>query len=154
MRPRVARICEDDLHGLGEVSGDAGERGDEEVAEAVAFEVALREAVLEELGEQVLVLGERDHAVADVAGGKHVEVFAQAAGGAAVVGDGDDGGELADEAGRSSAVAGSMRRGDGAGRAWRHKRLSPRSSVERPVPPPMATTRSWRRWWFMRPLLV
>ena len=99
MRPRVARICEDMLHGLGEVSGDAGERGDEEVAEAVAFEVALGEAVLEELREQVLVFGERDHAVADVAGRKHVEVFAQAAGGAAVVGDGDDGGELADEAG-------------------------------------------------------
>ena len=87
------------LHGLGEVAGDVGESGDEEVAEAVAFEVALVEAVLEEAGEQVLVLGERDHAVADVAWGKHLEVFAEAAGGAAVVGDGDDGGEVADDAG-------------------------------------------------------
>ena len=85
------------LHGLGEVAGDVGERGDEEVAEVVAFEVALREAVLEETGEEMLVFGERDHAVADVAGGEHVEVFAEAAGGAAVVGDGDDGGEVGDE---------------------------------------------------------
>ena len=99
MRPRVARIWEADLDGLGEVAGDAGERGEEEVAEAVAFEVALGEAVLEEAAEQVLVLGEGDEAVADVAGGKHVEVFAEAAGGATVVGDGDDGGELADEGG-------------------------------------------------------
>ena len=88
-----------DLDGLGEVSGDAGEGGEEEVAEAVAFEVAVGEAVLEEAGEEVFVLGEGDEAVADVAGGKHVEVFAEAARGAAVVGDGDDGGELADEGG-------------------------------------------------------
>jgi hypothetical protein len=47
----------------------------------------------------VLILGERDHAVADVAGGKHFEVFAETAGGAAVIGDGDYGGEIADEAG-------------------------------------------------------
>ena len=39
---------------------------------------------------------EGDHAVAQVAGGKHVEVFAQAAGGATIVGDGDDGGEVGD----------------------------------------------------------
>ena len=87
------------LDGLGEVSGDVGERGDEEVAEAVAFELALVEAELEELGEEVLVLGEGDHAVADVAGREHLEVFAETAGGAAVVGDGDDGGEVADDAG-------------------------------------------------------
>ena len=37
------------LDGLGEVSGDVGEGGDEEVAEAVAFELALAEAELEEL---------------------------------------------------------------------------------------------------------
>jgi hypothetical protein len=47
----------------------------------------------------MLVLGESDHAVADVTGGEHVEVFAKAAGGAAVVGDSDDGGEVADEGG-------------------------------------------------------
>ncbi len=94
------------LDGLGEVSGDAGEGGEEEVAEAVTFEVALGEAVLEELGEEGFVLGEGDEAVAEVAGGKHFEVFAEAAGGATVVGDGDDGGELADEAGEGRAVRG------------------------------------------------
>ena len=65
----------------------------------MAFEVALVEAVLEEAGEQVFVLGEGDHAVADVAGGEHVEVFAETAGGASVVSDGDDGGEIPDDAG-------------------------------------------------------
>jgi hypothetical protein len=58
------------------------------------------EAVLEEAGEQKLVLGERDHAVADVAGREHVEFIAETAGGATVVCDGDDGGEVADEAGK------------------------------------------------------
>src|SRR5208283_1349813 len=99
-----AASCGEDLgghlHVLGEVSGDAGERGEEEIAEAVALEAAMLEAVLEEAGEQELVLGERDHAVADVAGREHVELFAEAAGGATVVGDGDDGGEVADEAGK------------------------------------------------------
>jgi len=94
------------LDGLGEVSGDAGEGGEEEVAEAVAFEVALGKTVLEELGEQGFVFREGDEAVAEVAGGKDVEVFAEAAGGATVVGDGDDGGEFADEAGEGLAVGG------------------------------------------------
>ncbi len=88
------------LHRLGEVAGDAGERGDEEVAEAVALKVALREAVLEEPGQQELVLRECDHAVAHVSGRQDVQVFAQAAGGASVVGDGDHGGEVVDEAGK------------------------------------------------------
>jgi hypothetical protein len=91
------------LHGLGEVSGDVGEGGDEEVAEAVAFELALVEAEPEEAGEEVLVFGEGDHAVADVAGGQHLEVFAETAGGAAVIGDGDYGGEIADRAGDGGA---------------------------------------------------
>ncbi len=73
------------------------------------------EAVLEELREEVLVLGEGDEAVADVAGGKHVEVFAETAGGAAVVGDGDDGGELADEGGEML----ERRVGDGGGASGR-----------------------------------
>jgi hypothetical protein len=76
-----------------------GEGSDKEVAEAVAVELALVEAVLEEAGEEVLVFGESDHAVADIAGRKHLEVFAEAAGGASVVGDGDHGGEVADGAG-------------------------------------------------------
>jgi hypothetical protein len=65
----------------------------------VAFEFTLLETELEELREQVFVLGERDHAVADVAGREHLEVFAEPAGRASVVGDGDDGGEIVDAAG-------------------------------------------------------
>ena len=102
------------LDGLGEVSGDVGEGGDEEIAEAVAFELALAEAELEELGEEVLVFGEGDHAVADVAGGEHLEVFAETAGGAAVVGDGDYGGEVADDAGQGGAGGGGVPRVMGA----------------------------------------
>jgi hypothetical protein len=48
----------------------------------------------------VLILGESDHAVADVAGRQHAELLAETAGGSPVVGDGDDGGEVADEAGK------------------------------------------------------
>jgi hypothetical protein len=83
----------------------------------VALQVTVGEAVLEEAGEESFVLGESDEAVADVAGGKHVEVFAEAAGGAAVVGDGDNGGELADEGGEIleggiDERGGASRRGD------------------------------------------
>jgi hypothetical protein len=100
------------LDGSGEIAGDSGERGEEEVAEVVALEIAVGEAVLEELGEEVLILGEGDEAVAEVAGGEHVEALAEAAGGAAVVGDGDDGGEFTDEAGdRLGGAARAGRRG-------------------------------------------
>jgi hypothetical protein len=62
----------------------------------------------------VFVFGERDHAVAHVAGREHLEVFAEAAGGASVVGDGDDGGEVADEAkGAGAAGIGCGRAGGG-----------------------------------------
>ncbi len=91
------------LDGLGEVTRDVREGGDEEVAEAVALKFTLTEAELEEFREQVLVFGEGDHAVADIAGGKHFEVFAETTGGASVVGDGDDGGEVADKAGKVGA---------------------------------------------------
>ena len=52
------------------------------------------EAVLKELGEQGLVFGEGHHAVADVARREHVELAAQAAGTAAVVCHGDNGGNF------------------------------------------------------------
>jgi hypothetical protein len=63
----------------------------------VPFEavIAIREAVLEELAEHGLVVREGCQAVADVAGGQDAQVAAQAPGGAAVVGDGDDGGDVA-----------------------------------------------------------
>ena len=92
------------LDGVGKVAGNLGERGDKEVAEVVSLErVAAAEAMGEEPGQQIFFLAERDHAVAQVAGRQHVEVLAQAAGGAAVVGDGDHGGEVGDEAGLARA---------------------------------------------------
>ena len=65
----------------------------------MSFQITLFEAKLKEFREEMFVFGEGDHAVADVAGREHLEVVAEAAGGASVVGDGDDGGEVADEAG-------------------------------------------------------
>src|SRR5437870_12093928 len=74
------------------VACDAGESGQEQVPEAVALEpAAVLEPVLEQAREQRLIFGERDHAVADVSGREHIELAAEAARAAAVVGDGDDG---------------------------------------------------------------
>ena len=95
--PRVARISAERLDGLGEVAGHLGKRGDEEVAEVVAFEVAFVETVAEEAGDEALVFGERHHAVAEVAGGQHIEIPAEPAAGAAIVGDGDHRGEIGDQ---------------------------------------------------------
>ena len=73
------------------------ESGEEEVAEIVADETAASvEAILEEAAEKCFILAESDHAVADVAGRQDAIFATQAAGAAAVVGDGDDGGEAGD----------------------------------------------------------
>jgi hypothetical protein len=50
----------------------------------------------EELGEQGFIFTEGDDAIADVAGGKHVEFLAKAAAGAAIVADGDYGTKIGD----------------------------------------------------------
>jgi hypothetical protein len=85
------------LNGEAEVAGDLGEGGYEEIAEIVSLEAfAGTEAMSEEAGEQVAFLRQGHHAVAQVARGQHIEVLAQAAGGSAVIGDGDHGGEVAD----------------------------------------------------------
>src|ERR1700747_3586336 len=52
--------------------------------------------ILKQSPEQSLILGERYHAVADVAGRKDTILSAQTAGAAAIVGDCDDSGEIAD----------------------------------------------------------
>ena len=44
------------------------------------LELTLIEAILEQLREQMLILGQRDHAVPDVTWREHLEVFAQPAG--------------------------------------------------------------------------
>lgn len=70
-----------ELDGVCEVAGDLSERGDEEIAEAVAFKsVAGAEAVGKKFDEEIFFFAEGDHAVAEVAGGQHVEVLAEAAG--------------------------------------------------------------------------
>ena len=86
----------------------------------------------EELRKHIFFFAEGDHAVAQVAGRKHIEVFAQAARGTAIVGDGYNRREI----GRSGTVSALASQGR---LTWRR---SPRNSVERPVPPPMATTRN------------
>ena len=83
------------LHRVRKIAQNLGEGHQEEVAEAVAFEPAAGlETVLEEAGKQRGVFAEGDHAVAYVAGREHVEFAAQASGTAAVVGHGDDGGDV------------------------------------------------------------
>ena len=95
--PLDGQHAADLAHRLLEAARDLGERGDEQVAEAHALERAVLEAVLEEAVEEALGVAERDQAVADVAGRQDAEVGAEAARAAAVVGDGDDSGELAAE---------------------------------------------------------
>jgi len=86
-------------NGLGEISGDVGEGGEEEIAEVVPAEAASGlEAILKELAEERFVFRKGDHAVANVARRKDAIFAAEAAGAAAVIGDGDDGGKIADGA--------------------------------------------------------
>jgi hypothetical protein len=84
-----------DADGFGEIARDVSERGEKKIAEIVADETASGvETVLKQAAEKSFVFGKRDHAVADVARRKNAVLAAQAAGAAAVVGDGDDGGEV------------------------------------------------------------
>ena len=115
-------------HGVRKIAHDLRQRHQEQVAEAVALEPAAGlETVLEQAREQRGILAQRHHAVADVAGRQHVELAAQASGAAAVVGDGDDGGDV-HRGRRGSHAPGVV--------------FEPlRAALDRPVPPPMATTR-------------
>ena len=85
--------------GFGEVSSDVGEGGKKEIAEIVANETAAGfETILKEAAEESFIFGKGDHAVADVARGEDAVFAAEAAGGATVVGDGDDGDQVGDGA--------------------------------------------------------
>ena len=120
---------------FGEIAGDVGERGKKEIAEVVADQAASGvETILEQAAEQGFVLGKRDHAIANIARGKNAIFAAQAAGAAAVIGDGDDGGEIRN--GRSAFGFLSSPRTTCS--------LRPRSRVDKPVPPPSATMRNPR----------
>ncbi len=83
--------------GFGKITGDVGERCEEEIAEIVADEAAAGvEAILKETAEKSFVLRQGDHAIADVSGGQDAVFATQAAGTAAVIGYGDDSGEAGD----------------------------------------------------------
>jgi len=83
---------------MGKVAGNLSEGGYKEVAEVVSLEgLAAAKAMGEELCQQVLFLAEGYHAVAQVAGGQHVEALAQAAGRTAVIGYRDHSGQVGDE---------------------------------------------------------
>src|SRR4029434_1017069 len=95
-------------NGFREIAGNVRERGEKEVAEIMSFQpVARAETKLKQPAEQRFVFGEGHHAVADVPRGEDTILAAQAAGAAAVVGDGDDCGEVHDGAlcGRIGVVA-------------------------------------------------
>lgn len=93
-----------DMNGFGKVAGDMGERGEEQVAEIVADQAAPGvKAVLEKAAEQRFVFRKRDHAVADVTRRQHAVFAAKTAGTAAIVGDGDNRGQVSD-----GAIAGSV----------------------------------------------
>ena len=86
-----------DANSLAKISGNVSQRREKEIAKVVAGKAASRlEAILEEAAEQGFILGKCDHAVADIAGREDAVLAAKAAGAAAVIGDGDNGGEVGD----------------------------------------------------------
>lgn len=87
------------MDGFREIASDIRERGEKQIAEAVAGEASARgKTILKQFAEEILVLRKRHHAIADITGGKDSIVAAESAGAAAVVGDGDDCGEIGDGA--------------------------------------------------------
>jgi hypothetical protein len=88
-----------DANRFGEVASNVRKRGEKKIAEIVSGEAAAGvETVLKEAREKGFVLGERHHAVANIAGRKHAVLAAKPAGAAAVIGHGDDRGEIGDRA--------------------------------------------------------
>src|SRR6185312_3722350 len=80
-----------------EISSQRCQRGKKQIAKAVAFEAgAFIESMLKNLREQSFVFRQRNNAVAYVAWRKHVELFAQASTGAAIVSYGHHGAQFGD----------------------------------------------------------
>ena len=126
------------LDGVPEVPGHLRQRGHKQIAEVVPDQLsACPEPVPEKLGDQILVFRKGDHAVPQVPRRQHVEVLAQPPARPAVVRDRNYRRQMADEAG--NVVAGAGLRSPVTEGTYR---LSPRSRVESPVPPPIATTRN------------
>jgi hypothetical protein len=86
-----------DANSLAKISSNVSQSGEKEIAKVVAGKATPRlEAILEEAAEQGFILRKRDHAIADVARREDTVLAAKAAGAAAVIGDGDNGGEVGD----------------------------------------------------------
>lgn len=86
-------------NGLSKITGDVGESSEKEVAEVVATKTAAHvKPVLKQAAQESFVFRERHHAVADVARGKDAILPAQAAGASAIVGDGDNRGQVGNRA--------------------------------------------------------
>ena len=83
--------------GAGEIAGEMGERGEKKIAEAMALKTASGgKTVLKKLAKKCFFLREGNHAIANIAGREDGEIFPQASGTSAVVGDRYDGGERGD----------------------------------------------------------
>ena len=81
--------------GSGKISGDLAERGQEQIAHAVAAETAAHvKAKLKGAGDGRIFVRKSGDAAADIAGRENAVIAAEAAGAAAIVGDGDDGSEF------------------------------------------------------------
>ncbi len=84
-----------DAHGFRKISGDIREGSYKKVSEAVAGEAASNgKAILKKFAEKVFVLRERNHAIADIARGKHAIVTAKTARTSAIVRNCDNSGEI------------------------------------------------------------
>src|SRR5712692_4133688 len=95
--------------GLHKIAGDVRQRGEEEITEIVADEAASRvKTILEQAAEKGFIFRKSHHAVADIAGREDAILAAQPAGAAAVIGDGDDGGEIGDGTFRSGLLDGTQ----------------------------------------------
>ena len=83
-------------HGFFETAGHVGQGGQQQVAQGMTFQPgAAAEAVLEDLSDQRLVIGQCRQAVADVARWQDAGRAAQFTGRTALIGHGDDGGQVA-----------------------------------------------------------
>ena len=83
--------------GFGKIAGNVGERSKKEITEIVAAEAATGvETILKETAQQGFIVGQSDHAVANIAGRKDAIFAAKAAGAAAIIGNCDNSGEIGD----------------------------------------------------------
>jgi len=83
--------------GFGKITGNVGERGKKEVTEIVTAETATGvETILKETAQQGFIVGQSDHAIANIAGRKDAIFAAKTSGAAAIIGNGDYSGEVGD----------------------------------------------------------